>query len=57
MKHTIEIEEDLLVLMIDASLKKLKKDIENDSGKNKRHTENLKKRHQEILNLLESIES
>lgn len=55
MKHTIELEEDLLILMIDATLKKLKNDIKIDSGKNKHHTENLKIRHQEMLDLLESI--
>lgn len=57
MKHTIELEEDLLVLMIDATLKKLKQDIENDNRKNKNHTENLEKLHQEMLDLLESIVS
>ena len=55
MKHSIEVEETLLHLMIDSTIKRLDKDIDEDTKYNKRHTENLKKRKQEILDLLESI--
>lgn len=55
MKHTIELDETLLTLMIDSTIKRLQSDIKNDTGKNKNHSDNLKKRYSEMLDLLKSI--